>query len=139
MLKREDKIPIANALLNWLGKHPRDCGSNVFKGIITPFSNESGYTPFEVWKGWDLLRQTSRIQGKYDHRRVVNYTPLESVTPVKRYNKKIQELIKWGTEKCTDWAHNLDGDFSYPRFSCPVCIENLKREYGLVDSSSTRS
>ena len=131
MLKREDKIPIANALLKWLEKHPRDCGLKVFKSIINPFSNESGYTSFEVWKAWDLLRQTGRVRGLYTRRTVVSYTPIGTVEPVKHYNKKIQELIKWGTEKCTDWAHNLDGDFSSPRFSCPVCIENLKREHGV--------
>ena len=132
MLKREDKIPIANALLKWLSTHQWNLNSGpTHQSVIYPFSKESGYTSFDVWKAWELLRQEGRIEGKYNNLNLVSYKPLGSIIPTQRYNKKIQELIKWGTEKCTDWAHNLDGDFSYPRFSCPVCIENLKREHGV--------
>jgi hypothetical protein len=132
MLKREDKILIANALLKWLGKHQWNLSSGpTSRTVIIPFSKESGYTTFDVWKAFALLRQEDRILGKYNNLSIRSYTPLGNLPEVIHYNKKIQELIKWGTAICEDGMHNLDGDFSSPRFSCPVCIENLKREYGV--------
>lgn len=132
MLKREDKILIANALLKWLSKHQWNLNSGpTFRSVISPFSEESGYTFFDVWKAWELLRTEGRITGKYSNLNIVSYSPLGSSPKNKYYNKKIQELIKWGTEICRDGMHNLDGDLSTPRFSCPACIDNLKKEYGL--------
>jgi hypothetical protein len=58
---RQKRVTIANELLNWLCTKKKLPHEKVHAEIILPFSEATPYDEFEVWKAWDILKQTNRV------------------------------------------------------------------------------
>jgi hypothetical protein len=76
---------------------------------------------------------TSCLWQEYGNKKVINEMPM-----IKTTKEKVREVIRWLEEPCTE--HNKDEGLlvlgekisSFPRrFNCPVCRQQIKKEYDL--------
>ncbi len=57
---RLERVKIANWLLEWLDAKQMYRGSKAFQNIIAPFAQEKRIEIYEVWKAWDILKESGR-------------------------------------------------------------------------------
>lgn len=59
---RQSRVRNANRLLVWIAKRGYLSGKRLNEEIIDPYSEETGITPYEVWRAWDMLKEAGRCQ-----------------------------------------------------------------------------
>lgn len=84
--KRQERCRLANIILEWMKSKDITCGRNAGETVISPLSwditmgekyRKEKWYAFDVWKAWEMLRESYRIVG--DERvqwRVSSWTPL---------------------------------------------------------------
>lgn len=58
------RIQNANELLEWMKKGKKTSGRNVEDDIIDPFSMNTLLSKIEIWRAWDILKQSGRCQSR---------------------------------------------------------------------------
>lgn len=57
---RLKRVEIANWLLEWLDARQMYRGSMAYENIIVPFAQEKRIEVYEVWKAYDILKDSGR-------------------------------------------------------------------------------
>jgi len=57
------RVELANRLLKWLREIPLLEGSHVYERVIIPFAKMEKTDEYEVWKAWDLLKESGQRAG----------------------------------------------------------------------------
>ncbi len=56
------RIELANRLLKWLEEGQQLEGSHTYETVIIPFAKIEKADVYEVWKAWDILKESGRRQ-----------------------------------------------------------------------------
>ncbi len=60
---RLGRVELANRLLKWLKERKQFEGSHTHETVIIPFAKIEKADDWEVWKAWDILKESGRRLG----------------------------------------------------------------------------
>ncbi len=58
------RVELANRLREWLKERQQFEGSHIYEKVIIPFAKREDTDEYEVWKAWDILKESGRRLGR---------------------------------------------------------------------------